>query len=72
VINENNVELEEDSCFGAQVGALLSIDSLEELDVVAVKAAPEAVRNTILDTCRESQCDLDTARNVFRALPDLF
>ena len=56
----------DDSCFGAQVGALLTVDSLEELDVVAVRVAAEAVNNTILDTCSETQCEVDTTRNKCR------
>lgn len=60
---------EEDSCFGAQVGALLSTDSLEELEVVAVQVAPGAVKNVILDTGRDEQCELDRTKNTFRALP---
>ena len=56
----------DDSCFGAQVGALLTVDSLEELDVVAVRVAAEAVNNTILDTCSEAQCEVDATRNKCR------
>lgn len=60
---------DETSCFGAQVEALLSIDFLEALDIVAVQVAPEAVGNTILDTGREAQCKVDCEKNIFRALP---
>jgi len=59
----------EDSCFGVQVSALLNADSAEELKIVAVRVADEAVSNVILDTGREDQCELDQKKNVFRALP---
>ena len=65
---EKGVSSEDDSCFGAQVGALLSIDSLEELDVVCVRVAAGAVNNTILDTCSETQCEADATRNQCRFL----
>jgi len=58
----------EDSCFGVQVSALLSADSVEDMDIVAVRVAHEAENNVILDTGREDQCELDRKKNVFRAL----
>ena len=59
----------EESCFGAQVGALLTIDSLEELEVTGVCISEQAVCNTVLDTCRDEQAMLDKEKNTFRALP---
>ena len=62
-------EKTEDSCFGAQVGALLAIDLLEELEVTCVCISDEAVNNTVLDTCKKEQAKLDKEKNAFRALP---
>lgn len=59
---------EGDSCFSAQVGALLSIDQLELLDVTAVLVEKEAIQNTILDTGNEKQVILDRSKNAFRPL----
>ncbi len=61
----------DDSCFSVQVSALLRTDLSEELEVVAVRVASEAVNNVILDTGREEQCELDRKKNVFRALPGI-
>lgn len=62
-------EQEDTSCFGAQVGALLSIASLEKLEVIAVRIASESVNNIVLDTGMEQECELDLKQNRFRALP---
>ena len=59
----------EESCFSAQVGALLTIDSLKDLEVTAVFISEQAVKNTVLDTCKEEEGKLDREKNVFRALP---
>lgn len=61
----------EDSCFGVQVSALLSADSAQEMEIVAVRVADGAVQNVILDTGREDQCELDRRKNVLRALPGM-
>ena len=51
------------------MGALLTIDSLEELEVTGVCISEQAVCNTVLDTCRDEQAMLDKEKNTFRALP---
>lgn len=65
----NKEEQREESCFSAQVGALLTIDSLKELEVTGVCISEQSVRNTVLDTCRDEQAMLDKEKNTFRALP---
>lgn len=61
----------EDSCFDAQVGALLSVNELQELPVIAVKVEKEAMKNVVLDTGKESQIVMDRSRNVCRGIPEL-
>ena len=60
---------EEDSCFEAQVGALLTSDVLEELPVTAVLVEKEAVNNIILDTGTDTQLIMDRKANICRPLP---
>lgn len=62
---------EGDSCFSAQVGALLHVDRLDELDVTAVLVEKESVRNIVLDTGTENQAVLDRSKNVFRPVPEI-
>lgn len=62
---------EASACFETQVAALLSRKNNDRLDIVAVKIDPESVGNTVLDTARESEADLDRSRNAFRALPEI-
>lgn len=64
-------ENQEDSCFSAQVKALLTTDSLQELEIVAVLVEKEAVRNIVLDTGYEEQIVMDRTKNILRALPAL-
>lgn len=59
----------EDSCFSAQVGALLTADRLEPLDVVAVLVEKESIQNTILDSGSDVQVVMDRTVNAFRATP---
>lgn len=60
-----------DSCFSAQVGALLSIDKLETLEVITVQVERESFHNTILDSGSDVQVVLDKTVNAFRATPTL-
>lgn len=60
---------EGDSCFSAQVGALLAAEQLKTLDVTAVLVEKESVQNTILDSGSETQVVLDKKVNAFRATP---
>lgn len=58
-----------DSCFAAQVGALLTTERLAVLPVITVRVEKEAVQNTVLDCGSEEQVELDRRVNAFRALP---
>jgi inulin fructotransferase (DFA-I-forming) len=58
-----------DSCFEAQVDALLTTDAADALDVTAVRVEAASVRNTILDSGTESQVVADRALNAVRATP---
>lgn len=57
------------SCFSAQVGALLTTERLDMLDVIAVQVDAVSRGNTVLDTGTEQQTVLDRSVNHFRALP---
>ena len=59
---------ETDSCFSAQVDALLTAE-LQELDVTAVKVEKESFHNTILDTGSDAQVIMDRTVNAFRPVP---
>jgi hypothetical protein len=59
-----------DSCFEAQVDALLAEES-QALDVTAVMVDAAATRNTILDSGRADQVIVNTALNAFRATPSV-
>ena len=56
-----------DSCFAAQVGALLNTDKLEALDVITVLVEKESLQNTVLDSGSDVQVVMDKTVNVFRA-----
>jgi inulin fructotransferase (DFA-I-forming) len=60
-----------DSCFEAQVDALLATEASQALDVTAVLVDAAAIRNTILDSGRADQVIVDTALNAFRATPSV-
>lgn len=66
---ENSAE--GDSCFEAQVGALLTSDKLEELPVTAVLVEKESVNNIVLDTGTDEQLVMDKKINVCRPIPAL-
>lgn len=57
------------SCFDAQVGALLTTDKLEALDVITVLVEKESIQNTILDSGSDAQVVIDRTVNAFRATP---
>ena len=60
-----------DSCFEAQVDALLATEASQALAVTAVMVDAAAVRNTILDSGRDDQVVVDRAMNAFRATPSV-
>jgi inulin fructotransferase (DFA-I-forming) len=60
-----------DSCFSAQVDALLTNDDSEGLAVTALMVDSESARNTILDSGSDAQVIADRAVNAFRATPSV-
>ncbi|MDT0169339.1 NosD domain-containing protein [Pseudarthrobacter sp. BRE9] len=58
-----------DSCFEAQVDALLTTGAAGGLAVTAVKVDPGSARNTILDSGTEAQVIADREVNAVRATP---
>ena len=58
-----------DSCFSAQVDALLTTEASDGLAVTAVMVDPNSARNTILDSGTDAQVVVDRAANAFRATP---
>ncbi len=60
-----------DSCFAAQVDALLTTDSALGLDVTTVAVDAAAAGNTILDSGTDDQVQADRAVNAVRPLPTL-
>lgn len=58
-----------DSCFSAQVDALLTTAASDGLAVTAVLVDPESTRNTILDSGSDGQVIADRAVNAVRATP---
>lgn len=57
------------ACFEAQVGALLSTQNRDPLEVTAVRVAEASTQNTVLDSAYETEVDMDRARNAFRPTP---
>lgn len=64
-------EANPDSCFSAQVDALLTTDRLEEFDVITVLVEKESFQNTVLDSGRDEQIVIDRKMNAFRATPSI-
>lgn len=58
-----------DSCFAAQVDALLATDASDGLVVATVLVDPESARNTVLDSGTETQVVADRRVNAVRATP---
>ncbi|BCW56174.1 hypothetical protein StoSoilB19_35480 [Arthrobacter sp. StoSoilB19] len=58
-----------DSCFEAQVGALLATGAADGLAVTAVVVDSASTRNTILDSGTDAQISADRAANAVRATP---
>lgn len=68
---ENELQDASDSCYSAQVDALISLNNIREMSVVYVLVEQEATNNTILDSGNEKQVILDRTVNVFRPTPAL-
>ncbi|UZX01471.1 right-handed parallel beta-helix repeat-containing protein [Arthrobacter sp. CDRTa11] len=60
-----------DSCFEAQVDALLTTAALDGLAVTAVMVESASARNTILDSGSDAQVIADRAVNALRATPTI-
>ncbi|WP_400995205.1 NosD domain-containing protein [Agromyces sp. GXQ0307] len=60
-----------DSCFEGQVDALLTTDTVRELEVTTVAVDAASARNTILDSGSDEQVRADRAANAVRPLPTL-
>lgn len=60
-----------DSCFAAQVDALLATDASDGLVVTTVMVDPESARNTVLDSGTEAQVVADRRVNAVRATPTI-
>lgn len=58
-----------DSCFSAQVDALLTTEASKPLSVTTVLIEKESIQNTILDSGSDEQVVMDKAINAFRATP---
>lgn len=58
-----------DSCFSAQVDALLTTEASEPLTVTTVLVEKESLQNTILDSGSDAQVVMDKTENAFRATP---
>jgi len=59
-----------DSCFEAQVDALLTTEAANELPVVTVQVDAESQRNTIMDSGTQAELKLDSANNAVRTTPE--
>jgi len=60
-----------DSCYSAQVDALLTTDDARSLVLTAVMVEAAATRNTILDSGRDDEVVVDATVNAFRPTPSL-
>ncbi|MGP4039539.1 NosD domain-containing protein [Gracilibacillus sp. D59] len=58
-----------DSCFSAQVDALLTTEASERITVTTVLVEKESLQNTILDSGSDAQVVMDKTVNAFRATP---
>ncbi|MFB9759639.1 NosD domain-containing protein [Ectobacillus funiculus] len=58
-----------DSCFSAQVDALLTTEASEPLTVTTVLVEKESLQNTILDSGSDAQVVMNKTVNAFRATP---
>lgn len=64
-------ETDEDSCFATQVGAILSKNTTETIDVITVQVDTTSENNIILDSGTKKQIVLDTKHNALRPTPSI-
>ena len=62
---------DEDSCYSAQVQAMLSIGNAKSIDVITVQLESKAMNNTVLDSGCEDEVALDRTKNAFRPTPSV-
>jgi len=60
-----------DSCYTAQVDALLTTEASQELAVTAVFVQSESTGNTVLDSGTDDQVTMSREVNAFRATPEV-
>ena len=60
-----------DSCYSAQVNALLTTESSDRLAVTTVLVEPASARNTVLDSGADSEVVMDRTANAFRPTPTI-
>lgn len=60
-----------DSCFEAQVGAILKTEGSQQLPVTTVMVDPAATRSTVLDSGTESEVVIDPSVNAYRPTPSI-
>ncbi len=60
-----------DDCVAAQVDALLSARTAQDLAVITVLVEPGSVRNTVLDAGTTAQLVVDCAANAVRPTPEV-
>lgn len=70
VATETNAKTS-DSCFSAQVDALLTTEASDPVTVSTVLVEKEASHNTVLDTGSDAQVVMDKTVNAFRATPTI-
>lgn len=56
-------------CFATQVEAILATGNLTGLEVIAVKVEAAASHNTVLDSGRDAEVQMDRSVNAFRGTP---
>lgn len=73
VVTTKNQAKTSESCFSAQVDALLTTDteSSEILKIRTVLVEKESYQNTVLDSGNSNQVIMDKTKNAFRATPEI-
>ncbi len=66
--NQDTEKNEEDSCFFAQVNALLL--KTKPIAAVLIRIDDASCGNVVLDSARKAEADIDLSKNTFRAIPE--
>ncbi|MCR5271564.1 MAG: right-handed parallel beta-helix repeat-containing protein, partial [Lachnospiraceae bacterium] len=67
---ESTAGNESDSCFSAQVDALLTVQNTKSLDVCNVRIENESYSNVVLDMGYKEELEIDFEKNRVRLLPE--